>query len=477
MMKRSDIWTRNAPPRSLVDAALGDVAFTPFWLDRPTAPDPSPPLAGATTCDLAVVGGGFTGLWTALLAKEQDPSRDVLVLEAARVGWAASGRNGGFAMATLTHGVRNGIARFPAELPELDRLGRANLRAIGDFVARHQIDCDWEPTGELLAAVEPWQIDDCREGAELLRASGYNASFIEGEELREDIKSPIYLGGYWDRDACVMVDPARLAWGLRRVCLEAGVRLAEGTPVLDLERDGRRVRLRTPAASVSAARVALGTNAFPSLLKRLRLSVVPIYDYALMTEPLDAERRAAIGWWQRQGVGDAGNQFHYYRLTRDDRILWGGYDAVYYFGSRIDAALESRPDIFAKLAGHFFTTFPQLEGVRFTHAWGGVVDTCLRVCAFYGTALGGRVAYSLGYTGMGVAESRFGAATMLELLAGHGTTADLRLVRSRPMQFPPEPLRYAAIEGTRRAYARADATGERGTWLRLLDRLGLGFDS
>jgi glycine/D-amino acid oxidase-like deaminating enzyme len=476
-MKRSDVWTKNAPPKAVADAALRDVALTPFWLDSPDAPDPAPPLTGATTCDLAVVGGGFTGLWTALLAKKHDPSLDVLVLEAARVGWAASGRNGGFTMATLTHGARNGIARFAAELPELDRLGRANLRAIGDVIARHQIDCDWEPTGELLAAVEPWQVDECREAAELLRAGGYDGRFIEGEELREDIKSPIYLGGCWNRDGCAMVDPARLAWGLRRVCLEAGVRLAEGTPVLELERDGRRVRLRTPLASVSAARVALGTNAFPSLLKRLRLSVIPIYDYALMTEPLDAERRAAIGWRQRQGLSDAGNQFHYYRLTRDDRILWGGYDAVYYFGSRIDAALESRSDIFAKLAGHFFTTFPQLEGVRFTHAWGGVVDTCLRVCAFYGTALDGQVAYALGYTGNGVGESRFGATTMLELLAGGGPTTGLRLVRSRPMSFPPEPLRYAAIEGTRRAYARTDATGERGVWLRLLDRLGLGFDS
>jgi glycine/D-amino acid oxidase-like deaminating enzyme len=228
---------------------------------------------------------------------------------------------------------------------------------------------------------------------------------------------------------------------------------------------------------VSAARVALATNAFPPLLKRLRLSTVPIYDYALMTEPLDAERRASIGWARRQGLADAGNQFHYYRLTCDDRILWGGYDAVYYFGSRIDAALDSRPDIFAKLAGHFFTTFPQLEGVRFTHAWGGVVDTCLRMCSFFGTAFGGRVAYALGYTGMGVAESRFGAATMLELLAGGGAATRLHYVRSRPVPFPPEPLRYAAIEGTRRAYDRTDSTGERGAWLRMLDRFGLGFDS
>jgi glycine/D-amino acid oxidase-like deaminating enzyme len=476
-MRPIDVWTRNAPPKAVVDAALRDVAHVPFWLDRPEAPDPAPPLCGVTTCDLAVVGGGFTGLWTALLAKEQDPSLDVLVLEAARSGWAASGRNGGFAMATLTHGPHNGRRHFADELGQLDRLGRANLEAIEKAVADHGIDCDWERTGEVIVAVEPWQVDGCREAAEMFVEDGYDAVFLDGETLRAEVRSPIYLGGFWDRDGCAMVDPARLAWGLRRVCLEAGVRIAEGTPVLDLERDGKRVRLRTPGGSVSAARVALGTNAFPPLLKRLKLSVIPIYDYALMTEPLDAERRAAIGWRQRQGLGDAGNQFHYYRLTKDDRILWGGYDAVYYYGSRIDAALESRPDIFAKLAGHFFTTFPQLEGVRFTHAWGGVVDTCLRLCSFFGTAFDGSVAFSLGYTGMGVAESRFGAATMLELLAGGGPTTDLRYVRSRAVPFPPEPLRYAAIEGTRRAYDREDASGERGAWLRLLDRFGLGFDS
>jgi glycine/D-amino acid oxidase-like deaminating enzyme len=476
-MTRSNVWTRNAPPRAVVEASLRDVAHKPYWLDRPEAPDPAPPLSGPTSCDLAVVGGGFTGLWTALLAKEQDPAADVLVLEATRSGWAASGRNGGFAMATLTHGAFNGTRHFGDELAELDRLGLSNLEAIEKVIADHAIDCDWERTGELLAAVEPWQVEDCREAAGILRSSGFDAVFLDGDTLRDEIKSPVYLGGFWDRDGCAMVDPARLAWGLRRVCLGSGVRFAEGTPVLDLEQDGRRVRLRTPGSSVSAARVALATNAFPPLLKRLRLSIVPIYDYALMTEPLDAERRASIGWPRRQGLADAGNQFHYYRLTSDDRILWGGYDAVYYYGSRVDAALDSRPDIFTKLAGHFFTTFPQLEGVRFSHAWGGVIDTCLRLCSFFGTALDGTVAYALGYTGMGVAESRFGATTMLELLDGGGPTTHLRYVRSRPIPFPPEPLRYAAIEGTRRAYDRLDATGERGAWLRLLDRFGLGFDS
>jgi glycine/D-amino acid oxidase-like deaminating enzyme len=380
-------------------------------------------------------------------------------------------------MATLTHGASNGQERFPDEIAELDRLGLANLSAIGDVVREERIDCDWELTGELLAAVEPWQVESCREEAELLRRNGYDAEFIDGEELREEIRSPLYLGGFWDRNGCAMVDPARLAWGLRRVCLERGVRIAEGTPVLGLERDGPRVRLRTPAASVSAARVALGTNAFKPLLRRLRLTIVPVYDYALTTEPLSAGQRESIGWARRQGLADAGNLFHYYRLTRDERILWGGYDAVYHYGSRVDAALEGRPDLFAKLAGHFFATFPQLEGVRFTHAWSGAIDTCSRFCVTAGAALGGKVAYAVGYTGMGVAESRFGAAAMLELLAGGGPTTRLRFVRSKPLPFPPEPLRYPVIGATSRAMERADRTGERGLWLRTLDRLGLGFDS
>ena len=129
---------------------------------------------------------------------------------------------------------------------------------------------------------------------------------------------------------------------------------------------------------------------FPSLVRRVRPFTVPVYDYALMTEPLTAEQLAAIGWANRQGLGDAANQFHYFRLTADNRILWGGYDAVYHYGGRIDRSLEQRPDDTPRLADHFFTTFPQLEGLRFTHRWGGVIDTCSRFAAFFGTAHGGR---------------------------------------------------------------------------------------
>ena len=459
--------------------SLSGVRSIPYWLDRPDAPPPLPPLDGPTTADLAVVGAGFTGLWTALLAKEDDPGRDVLLIEARSAGWAASGRNGGFCAASLTHGLANGTARFPDEIATLERLGAENLEGIEKAVARYGIDCDFERTGELEVATEPHQVDWVRESVQQARSFGHDAQFLDQDAVRAEVNSPTYLAGAWHRDRNAMVDPARLAWGLRRACLDAGVRIVEDTPVQALRRDGEQVLLTTEDGSVQARRVALATNAFPGLLRRMRPYVVPVYDYVLVTEPLTDQQRAAVGWSNRQGLADLSNQFHYFRITPDGRILWGGYDAIYYFGGRVRDTYDHRAATFDKLAAQFFAMFPQLDGLRFTHAWGGAIDTSSRFFAFQRTALGGRVAYSIGYTGLGVGASRFGARVMLDLLDGRDSEAlALEAIRSRPLPFPPEPLRYAGIQLTRRALARADEKqGRRGPWLRTLDRLGLGFDS
>jgi glycine/D-amino acid oxidase-like deaminating enzyme len=460
--------------------SLSDAVPHSFWLDSSERPAPEPPITADTSCDLAVVGGGYTGLWTALLAKEADPSRDVVLLEARSAGWAASGRNGGFCAASLTHGVHNGRDRFPQEVRALDRLGQANLDAIEQTVARYGIDCGFERTGEMSVAVEPHQVEWLREDVANGIALGHDSVFLDRDQVRAEIDSPTYLAGAWHRDQAALVDPARLAWGLRDACLRLGVRVSEDTEVISLAKDGPAVLLRSGSgAAVRARRVALGTNAFPALLRRLRPFTVPVYDYVLTTQPLSADQRAAVGWRNRQGIGDTANQFHYYRLTGDDRILWGGYDAIYHWGNGLRDELDQRPETFALLAEQFFTTFPQLEGLRFSHTWGGAIDTCTRFFAFQGIALGGRVAYSLGYTGLGVAATRFGAQVMLDLLDGVDSEAlSLRAVTSRPVPFPPEPVRYAGIQLTRRALAKADRNaGRRGPWLRTLNRLGLGFDS
>ena len=282
-----------------------------------------------------------------------------------------------------------------------------------------------------------------------------------------------------DRDGVAMVDPARLARGLRDACLRAGVRIHENSPVVSSVSTAPPSRCGRRTAGCAPARSLLATNAFQPLLRRLRSYVVPVWDYALVTEPLSAPQRAVDRLGRRHGMADAGNLFHYYRLTDDDRVLWGGYDAVYHYGGRADDRLDRNPETFLRLAEHFVETFPQLEGLRFTHAWGGAIDTCSRFSAFWGRAHGRPGRLLAGYTGLGVGASRFGAQVALDLLAGHDTELTrLEMVRRKPLPFPPEPVRWAGVELTRRAVARADAReGRRGPWLRTLDAVGLGFDS
>jgi glycine/D-amino acid oxidase-like deaminating enzyme len=460
--------------------ALADAVPAVFWLDDPAAPEPAPMLVADVDCELAVVGAGYTGLWSALRARERGDAEDVVLLDAGRSGAAASGRNGELCAASLTHGAANGHARWPAEMAVLDRLGAANLDGVEETVRRYGIDCDFRRTGALEVATEPWQVEELAAVAQLPVPDGVPTPvLLDAAAVRAEVDSPTYLAGLQERHTTALVEPARLAWGLRRAAESLGVRLFEHTAVTSLETDADRVVLETPYARVRARRVVLATNAFPPLLRRLRLFTVPVYDYVLMSEPLSPAQLASVGWANRQGVGDAGNRFHYYRLTRDDRVLWGGYDAVYHYGSRIDPRFDQRPASFATLARHFAQTFPQLADVRFTHRWGGVIDTCTRFCAFYGTALRGRVAYALGFTGLGVGATRFAADVLLDLLDGADTERTrLQMVRRRPLPFPPEPARSVGIGLTTWSLARADrGGGRRNAWLRALDRAGLGFDS
>jgi len=447
------------------------------------APSSGSTLVGRTTADLTVVGGGYTGLWTALLAKAAQPQLDVVLLEADLCGWAASGRNGGFCAASLTHGLSNGIERFPDEIDTLERLGHENLDGIESAVDRWSIECDFERTGELSVATEPHQVAVLQEAADQGRQHGQQLTLLDRGEMQAEVHSPTYLAGLWDQAGCALVNPARLAWGLRRACEEAGVRIYEHSPVDDLDSDGTGghggLTLTTSHGMVRTSTVALATNAYPSMVRRLRRYVVPVYDYVLTSEPLNPMQRAAIGWSRRQGIGGSGNQFLYYRLTADDRILFGGYDAIYHFRNGLRPSLEQRQSTFLTLAELFVETFPQLEDVSFTHSWSGAIDTCSRFCAFFDRSHDGRVVSAAGYTGLGVGASRFGAQVMVDLLSGEETELTrLQFVRTKPLPFPPEPFRYAGIELTRWSMARADARGgARNLWLRTLDRLGMGFDS
>jgi glycine/D-amino acid oxidase-like deaminating enzyme len=457
------VFERHAPNDEVVRAALADSRLTPFWLDDVTRPSYAR-LDGDADADLVIVGGGYSGLWTAVLAKERNPERSVMLLEARRIGWAASGRNGGFCDASLTHGEENGERRWPDEMDELTRLGLQNLDEYEATVARYSMDVDFERNGYLQVATEPHQVEWLGEGS------------LDADGVRALVHSPTYEGGRLEVGGYALVHPGKMAVELARVASDLGVQIHEFTPVRSLA-DGPT--LVTDRGRVTARRVALGTNAFPALLKRNRLMTVPVYDYVLATEPLTDAQLKTIGWEGRFGIGDSSNQFHYYRLTADNRIIFGGYDAIYHPGRKVRRAYEDRQESYDKLASHFFTTFPQLEGVTFTHRWAGAIDTCTRFCAFFGTARSGTVAYAAGFTGLGVGATRFGANVMLDLLDGEDTERTrLRMVRERPIPFPPEPFAAAGIAATRWSLDRADhKEGRRNLLLKGLDAVGMGFDS
>ena len=457
--------------------ALADARPTPVWWDDQDAGAVSEPLSGEVTADLVVVGGGLTGLWTAIQAVSEQPGRSVVVLEADHVASGASGRNGGFVSASLTHGLSHGVATWPDELPQLLRLGHRNLVEIDEFLAKENVPAQLRLCGKTTVATRPHEVAGLRDLHALHQEHGEESTYLSAEQVQADVHSPTYLAGL-STPTGGLVHPVALTIGLRDVALRNGVVLHERSPVVSLDRDGQRVVCRTSRGAVRADQVVLATNAFPPLLRRIRQFVLPVWDHVLATEPLTAEQLSRIGWADNQGLTDAGNQFHYYRRTADDRIVWGGYDAIYYFGNRTDAAREQRESSHRLLAEHFYATFPQLEDVRMSHRWAGVIDTTSRFTPLFGTAVGGRVAYAVGYTGLGVAASRFGAQVALDLLAGRETERTaLSMVRRRPVPFPPEPLRWTAVQTTRRALAKEDERGRRGVLLRTMDRFGVGFNS
>ena len=484
----------------------------PFWLDRPTDP-PEPPFAGQGKADIVIVGGGFSGLWTAIQLKDSAPTADVVLLEQAVVGYGASGRNGGIIEASLTHGLANGLRHFPDEIDILQAEGSRNYHELVAFIRREGIDCDLEETGSLTLATAPWQADGLDEWAAVSADHGEPAEVLSSSQARAEIASPIVVGGLRrppGHDA--IVDPGKLVRGLKRAALARGVRVHEGTRVTLLEHTDSGVRVRVADATESMAagsgasgrglsgarsampwgpavaresgaihakRVVIATSAYSGWFRRLSTWFVPVYDYVLVSEPLTSEQMAAVGWSGRQGGGDASNRFHYFRLTADDRILWGGYDAIYQGFSRVAPKFDARPATFDLLDRQFRDFLPQLDGLRWTHRWGGAIDVTSNFTVTFGKTMGGRILYVLGYTGLGVAASRWAAGVVRDMLVEpDADVLKMRFVRDKPWPIPPEPLRSVSVALLQREYARADANeGRKSLFLRTIESLGIGFDS
>lgn len=455
------------------ESALSDLTFAPFWLDRADTPAPEPALSGRIETDLLIVGGGFTGLWAAILAKEANPDRDVVLIEAETVASGASGRPGGIISTSVMHGLGNAARTFPDDLEALESLGRENLRGFRATLDRHRIDADLEWSGEMTVAVGKEGLALIEEEHALHRRYGHDVVRLDRAAVRAELCSPLFEGGLWSRRDSGTVHPGKLAFGLRDAALSLGVRLYEETPLNSIDEKAAALRAVTGDGEVQAEKILLATNAFAAGHPHIRHRVAMIRDRILMTEPLNAEQLARIGWQNRQGVYDTRTQLNYMRLTAEDRILFGGRLGVFMNAPR-DPPLDRTQAPYERLAGAFQKTFPQLGDVRFTHAWSGPIALTTRMAVHFQRYFGGRAVYAGGYSGFGITASRFGADMALTLLDGiQRPEARLAFAETLPHRMPPEPFRQLGAALTMHALDTADEKGGwRRLWLKLVDRMG-----
>lgn len=459
--------------RTMASNALADVKMEPFWLDRPDRPEMLPPLTAPRRADLMVVGGGFTGLWAAIQARQARPGHTVVLIEKSSVASGASGRPGGVVSTSVMHGLSNAARIFPKDIAALEVLGQENMRGFMRTITENGIDCHAEWGGELNVAIDDSQIDSLREEHDLHIKYGHNAVFLDQGALARHIRSPRYKAGVWTKDVAGTVHPALLAWGLKRLALALGVEIYEDTPLKSMDEAGGMMHVTTPHGSVVADRVLLATNAFMAGHPHIKRRVVPIRDRVLATEPLTDAQMAAIGWGHRQGIYDMRTQMNYMRLTKDNRIIFGGRLA-YAFNGDPSPTVDFERDTYAPLARAFFDTFPQLEGLSFSHAWSGAIDLSTRMAVHFQRYFGGKVVYAGGYSGFGVSASRFGARVALDILAGSNLPESrLEFATELPSIVPPEPFRWLGAQITMAALDTADAKGGwRLPWLKFVSALG-----
>lgn len=449
------------------------------WLESAPHPLPALPLVGPTSADVAIIGGGYTGLWTAIHLKEAEPSLDVVVLEAATVGHGASGRNGGFAMCLLDFSLAHLHRRYGTDRARAAHLAVARtIDEMQEAIDRHGIECEWNKGGLLMVATNPGHQDRLQADLEAASAMGLSDSirYVGQEELLARLRSPTYLDAVWEQQ-CAVLHPAKLVRGLGDAAVRLGVRVHQRSAVLEI---GEDATLRTSEGSVAAQQVVLATNAWAHHTPAFRRKVRPLYTYVLLTEPLSAEQWSSVGWDGFEGVEDKRNYVHYYRRTGDGRILWGGTDALDHRG-RIGPRFDSANRVRTALEHSFRTTFPQLNSLRFSHHWGGPIGITGTFLPVFGTLPGGRVHYGVAYNGHGVAPSHLGGRILRDRVLGVASELTaLPFVDGREVRFPPEPLatigsvlsRWALRRQDRRLYAGRREGLTEPPLLRLLDRLG-----
>ena len=407
---------------------------------------PGEPLQEDIDVDVAIVGGGFTGLSSAYHIKQAEPNLRVALLESEVVGFGASGRNGGFNMTLF--GLTMGITAFrfsKAKAREAHLYMERAVDYLRDLVTELSIDCDYEHPGFLRVATSEKYKKRIQKEMELAHELGVEGiEWLDRKQTLEQVKSPMYLGAWWE-PRCGILNPAKLAWGWADVIKPMGVEVFENCPVTEIARTGGNVLLDTPTGRVRADKVVMATNAWSHFFKDLKRKQIPVWTHIVMTEPLEEKHFNEIGWHNRQGIEDARNLVHYYRLTVDNRLVMGGRDVSLSKGNDMEQDLN--PPTFDGLKNDVREIFPVLKDINFTHEWGGPVSVPLDMAPAIGYAGDKNVVYSLGTVGHGVSMTQLNGRTVADLILERKTDlTDVFFVNRKTIPWPPEPLRNLTIK-------------------------------
>ena len=458
----------------LARIALDATKFTTYWLDSLDPVDNLHSLDEDTHCDLLVVGGGFCGLWGAIQAKEQNPNRDVLLIEAKSIANGASGRPAAIMSTSVMHGIDNTERMFPGEVAELEKLGRQNMKGFQETLERYGIDCDIEWSGEMKVSVGDQGLGAIEEDYLLYCKYGHDAVKLDKRQIQEEIHSPVFHAGVWSRKHCGTVHPGKLIRQLKQVAIDLGIRMYEFTPHVSNRQKNNHIEVTTPCAVIKATKVLLATNAWGAGHKRIKTRVSAIRDRIVVTEPLTTKQMDSVGWKNRQGIYDTRTQLNYMRLTKDNRILFGGR-LDYFYGNNTDPDQDKAPDPYIRLIKSFYQTFPQLKNdIRFSHAWSGPIGLTTRMAVHYQRYHNGNMVFAGGYSGFGVTASRFGARVGLAVLDGDDIPETrLAFANSEPKYIPPEPFRWLGAKITMYALDTLDDKGGwRIPWVKMVQKMG-----
>jgi putative aminophosphonate oxidoreductase len=416
-------------------------------------------LDGPVRADVCIVGGGYTGLWTAIRIKELEPAADVVIVEADICGGGPSGRNGGFALSWWPK-IETLIERVgEEEALRLARVAEAAVSELEDFCAREGIDAHFHRGGWLWTATSAAQVGGWNGAVQTAARLGAEPFRVVGaEELRERTGSPVHLSGLLDAQAAT-IHAGFLARGLRRAALARGVRIYERSPMLELDRE--RGHVRTPSGSIEAEAVVLALNAWALQIPELRRAIVAVSSDMIATAPMP-EKLAESGWAGGECVSNSRLMVHYYRTTRDGRIAFGRGGGRLAFGARVNANFDFNGRQTRELKEELPQLVPAAAGVQITHAWGGPIDRSRDGLPIFGRLPAHRrVVYATGFSGNGVAPSLTAAKILASSALGRddewsGSALNLGI----PARFPPEPVRFlgglVVREAVRRKESRED---------------------